>query len=98
MLRKNYSFHIYIMASMTGTLYTGITNNLARRVMEHKEGKIKGFTQKYSCKKLVYAEKYQYIHDALEREKEIKDWNRKKKEDLIKSINPHWKDLSNQIE
>ena len=64
------------MASSSGTLYVGVTDNLPRRVSEHKEGRIKGFTQKYSCKKLVYAEQHQYIYNALEREKEIKSWMR----------------------
>jgi putative endonuclease len=85
------------MASPSGTLYVGVTNDLSRRVAGHKEGTVEGFTKKYSCKKLVYAERHQYIHNALEREKEIKDWNRKKKEELIKSINPHWNDLSDKI-
>lgn len=72
MPRKEYNFYVYIMASSSGTLYVGVTNDLARRVTEYKEGKIEGFTKKYSCKKLVYAERHQYIHNALEREKEIR--------------------------
>lgn len=97
MPKKEYDSYVHIMASPIGTLCVGVTDNLLRRVAEHKEGRIKGFTQKYSCKKLIYAERHQYIRNALEREKEIKDWNRKKKEELIKSINPHWNDLSDQI-
>lgn len=97
MPRRRYDFYVYIMSSSSGTLYVGVTNNPARRVTEHKEGKVKGFSQKYSCKKLVYAEHHQYIYNALEREKEIKDWSRKKKEDLIKGTNPHWNDLSDLI-
>ena len=81
------------MASISGTLYIGVTNNLSKRVYEHKEGKIEGFTKKYGCKKLVYTEVYQDIREALGREKQLKRWNRKKKEELIKSQNPHWQDL-----
>lgn len=97
MQRKIYDFYVYIIASSTGTLYIGVTNNLARRVAEHREGRIEGFSKKYSCKKLVYYEQHQYIYNAIEREKEIKDWNRKRKEELIKSINPHWNDLGDKI-
>lgn len=85
------------MASFTGTLYVGVTDNLPRRVAEHEEGKIKGFTQKYGCRKLVYAENHRYIINAIEREKEIKLMMRYKKEELIKSINPEWKDLSDNF-
>jgi putative endonuclease len=83
------------MASSSGTLYVGMTNNLRRRVAEHKEGKSESFTQKYGCNKLVYCEEYRYVNNAIEREKEIKDWLRKRKEELIREINPHWNDLSN---
>ncbi|MDD3006504.1 MAG: GIY-YIG nuclease family protein [Candidatus Pacebacteria bacterium] len=97
MPRRKFDFYVYIMASSSGTLYIGVTNNPVRRITEHKEGAIKGFTQKYSCKKLVYAEQHRYIYNAIEREKEIKSWMRHKKEELIKSINPDWKDLSDQL-
>ncbi|MFA6897172.1 MAG: GIY-YIG nuclease family protein [Patescibacteria group bacterium] len=97
MPRRKYDFYVYIMASESGTLYVGVTNNPVRRVAEHKGGKIKGFSQKYFCKKLVYIEHHQYIYNALEREKEIKSWMRYKKEELIKSISSDWKDLSNQL-
>ena len=60
------------MASSTGTLYVGMTNNLIRRVEEHKIGKIEGFTKKYNCKKLVYYEECEYIYDSIEREKQLK--------------------------
>ncbi|MFA7169382.1 MAG: GIY-YIG nuclease family protein [Candidatus Paceibacterota bacterium] len=97
MPRRKFDFYVYIMTSSSGTLYVGVTNNLARRVSEHKEGKIKGFTEKYSCKKLVFVEHHQYVYNAIEREKEIKSWMRYKKEELIKSTNPDWKDLSDQL-
>ena len=86
-------YYIYIIASESGTLYIGLTNNLSRRVYEHKEGITKGFTKKYECKKLVYFEEYNDIHEAICREKQLKNWNRKKKENLIKIQNPQWIDL-----
>jgi len=85
------------MASASGTLYIGFTNHLQRRVLEHKEGKIEGFSKKYSCNKLVYYEHYQYVYDAMNREKEIKKWRREKKENLIKSLNPRWDDLYSEL-
>ena len=85
------------MASATGTLYIGMTNNLLRRVEEHRECKIEGFTKKYSCTKLIYYECVQYVNNAISREKQLKNWNRKKKQDLIATINPHWKDLYSEL-
>jgi putative endonuclease len=82
------------MASKSGTLYTGVTNNLERRVWEHRNNVIAGFTKKYSCHKLVYFEYFNSINDAIDREKQIKKWRREKKQNLIKTINPTWKDLS----
>ncbi len=75
-------------------LYTGVTNDLIRRVEEHKEGKVKGFTKKYKCTKLVFVESTPDAMSAIEREKEIKGWNRNKKNELVNSINPNWSDLS----
>lgn len=92
-MKRERIYYVYIVASLSGTLYIGITNNIIRRVWEHKEGIIKGFTEKYSCKKLVYYEECGDVCSAIEREKQLKKWNRKKKENLIKAINPHWKDL-----
>ena len=97
MNKKEYNFYVYIMASPSGTLYIGMTNNLIRRVAEHKEEKVEGFSKKYSCNKLVYYEHHQYVYNAIEREKEIKKWRREKKEALIKKINPHWKDLYGEL-
>lgn len=91
---SEYQFYTYIMASNSGTLYIGMTNNLQRRVQEHKSWKIEWFSKKYKCHKLVYFESTKYVSNAIEREKELKDWNRKKKEELIKTMNPTWKDLS----
>ena len=82
------------MASESGTLYLGVTNNLERRVCEHKSDLIEGFSKKYQCHRLVYFEEYEKIDQAIEREKQVKKWNRSKKESLINRINPGWKDLS----
>jgi len=87
-------YFVYIMANRSKTIYTGVTNDLERRVSEHKQGQIKGFTSRYNIKKLVYFESGFDIYAALSREKEIKGWLRKKKTALIESINPQWKDLS----
>jgi putative endonuclease len=92
-MKKDYNFYVYIMASQSGTIYVGFTNNILRRVYEHKRGGIDGFTKKYKCYKLVYYEHFTYVYNAMAREKEIKKWNRERKQDLIKSSNPHWDDL-----
>lgn len=87
-------YFVYIMASVSGTLYAGVTNDLARRVYEHKNNIIKGFTEKYACHKLVYFEDTSEIESAITREKQLKNWRRDKKEFLIRKMNPGWKDLS----
>ena len=79
MPKREYNFYVYIIASSSGTLYIGMTNNLIRRVAEHKEGKIEGFSKKYSCNKLVYYEHCEDVYTIIEREKEIKKWRREKK-------------------
>lgn len=90
-------YFVYIMASESGTLYVGMTNNLNRRVWEHKNGIIDGFTKKYGCHKLVYYDIGQDVNGTIAREKQIKNWNRKKKEKLIKINNPKWEDLSREM-
>ena len=75
-------------------LYIGVTNNIERRVQEHKSGLILGFTQRYNCNKLVYFETYSDINQALDREKQLKKWRRDKKDWLIKTLNPNLTDLS----
>ncbi len=87
-------YYVYIMASLSRRLYTGVTNNLARRVFEHKTKKVDGFTKRYHIGRLVYYETHRYILNAIRREKEIKGWRREKKIMLIESMNPAWKDLS----
>jgi len=87
-------YYIYILTNKKyGTLYIGITNNLLRRVYEHKNGAIKGFIKKYNLNKLVYFEQINDINSAILREKRLKKWNRAWKIELIESINPEWKDL-----
>jgi putative endonuclease len=87
-------YYIYIMANRkNGTLYTVVTNNLKRRVYEHKEGLIEGFTKKYNIKTLVYFESTCDVYFAIQREKRIKKWKRAWKIELIEKANPEWKDL-----
>ena len=92
------SYWLYILASKrNGTLYIGVTNNIARRVYEHKENLIKGFTQLYNITKLVYTEEFYNVNDAIHREKCIKKWNRGWKIKLIEEQNPSWNDLYESI-
>jgi putative endonuclease len=86
--------YIYILGSHTGTLYIGVTNNLYLRVMQHKEGTWEGFTAAYGCKRLLYFEGYEDIREAIAREKHLKGWRREKKLNLIRTINPEFKDLA----
>jgi putative endonuclease len=84
----------YIMASVTGTLYIGVTGRLEVRVQQHKVREIEGFAAKYKCTRLVYYERYGEVGLAIGREKQLKVWSRSKKIALIESVNPRWKDLS----
>ncbi len=88
------SFYVYIMAGKFRALYTGVTNNLERRVLEHKRKLIPGFTSKYNISRLVYFETFGDVRAAIRREKQIKGWLRAKKVALIVSNNPTWRDLS----
>jgi putative endonuclease len=85
-------YYVYIMASRSRVLYTGVTNDLARRVYEHRQSLIAGFTSKYRITRLVYFEEFADVRDAIEREKEIKGWVRAKKIRLIEERNPTWED------
>ena len=87
-------YYVYIMSSKSRTLYTGVTNNLRRRVYEHKHKLAPGFTAKYNITRLVYYEATSDIRSAITREKQIKGWLRAKKVALVESINPGWQDLS----
>ncbi len=89
---------IYIVTNKkNGTLYTGVTSNLIKRIYEHKEFLINGFTKQFDCKILVFYELYDTMELAIAREKQIKGGSRKRKLALIDSINPYWKDLYNDI-
>ena len=91
-------YYVYILASKrNGTLYTGVTNDLVRRVGEHKAGTNEGFTKRYKVDKLVYFESTNDVRDAIKREKQIKKWLRKWKVELVESKNPEWKDLYDEL-
>ncbi len=90
-------FYVYIMASTTGVIYVGLASDLVKRVWEHKNDLVDGFTKKYKCHKLVYYETGEDRDSVLEREKRIKKWRRDKKTRLIASVNPKWNDLYNNI-
>ena len=88
-------YYVYILTNWNNTvLYTGMTNNLERRLYEHKNKLVEGFTKKYNVYKLVYFESTGSAYAAIEREKQIKTWGKRKKTQLIETINPEWKDLS----
>ena len=87
-------YFVYILASKkNGTLYTGMTNSLRRRIPQHKEKLIPGFTQRYNVTQLVYFEEFVDVRDAIAREKKIKGWVRRKKIALIESLNPEWREI-----
>ena len=88
------TYCIYIMSNISKMLYVGVTNNLGKRVFEHKSRYITGYTRKYNLFKLVYFEPFSDIRDAIRREKQIKGWRRSRKVELIESVNPHWNDLA----
>ena len=91
--------YVYILSNKrNGTLYVGLTSNLVKRIFEHKEKVVNGFSAKYNLDLLVYYEEWWNIEEAIQREKQLKAGNRKKKLGLIESINPDWKDLSEYLE
>jgi len=90
------TYYIYIMASRSRVLYIGVTNDLARRVNEHKRGLDAGFTSKYRVTRLVYFEEFADIRDAIAREKAIKGWKRSRKITLVEARNPAWEDLARE--
>jgi putative endonuclease len=91
---RDHRYFVYMLASKPqGTLYIGVTNDLLRRVYEHREGLVPGFTRKYGVKMLVWYEEFGDIHDAIAQEKRMKRWQRDWKKNLIERDNPHWVDL-----
>ena len=86
-------YYVYILSSLSRKLYIGITNNLEKRIWEHKEGIVESFTKRYHINRLVYFEYTNAVYAAIEREKQLKKWRRLKKIKLIETMNPDWKDL-----
>jgi putative endonuclease len=92
------SFYVYILASeRNGTLYIGVTNDLPRRIAEHREGVVEGFTRRHGVKQLVHFEVLDGATNAIQREKQMKKWNRAWKLELIETHNPEWRDLFEEI-
>jgi len=87
------TYFVYILTNKSNTLYIGVTNNLEKRIWEHRNKIVKGFTEKYHISRLIYFEDYLNIHEAIAREKQLKNWSRKKKMLLIKMKNPMFKNL-----
>lgn len=97
-MEPGYNFWVYIITNRTHTvLYTGMTNDLARRTGEHREGIGAGFPTAFRCRKLIYYEHYRNDRDAIAREKQLKNWSRAKKIALIRTLSPNWNDLGTDI-
>ena len=88
------TYYVYILTSRSRTLYVGVTNNIKRRIWEHKQGEVQGFSRRYHIDNLVYVEAFGDVNAAIAREKQIKRWRREKKLRLIAGDNPEWRDLS----
>jgi len=93
-MRERKTYFVYILGSLSGTLYVGITSRPERRMWQHKQRVTDGFTSKYDVDRLLYWESFDDVRNAIEREKQLKGWRREKKIALIRSMNPHWEDLS----
>ncbi len=91
---REHKYFVYIVCSGSGTLYIGMTNNIERRVFEHRQGEIEGFSREYHCDRLVYYESFDDVHKAIGREKQLKGWRREKKIALIEAVYPRWADLA----
>lgn len=88
-------YHVYIITNQSrGTLYVGVTNDLARRLAEHRAGSFESFSKQYRLARLVYSEECPNIYDAIAREKQLKNWHRQWKVNLIETLNPEWKEMS----
>jgi putative endonuclease len=88
------TYYVYILTNKSGTLYAGVTGNLRERIWQHKSGLVAGFSKRYNITKLIYYECFSDVNSAIAREKQIKGWVRRRKLDLIASVNPEWDDLS----
>ena len=95
-MNREWHFWVYIMSSKSQRIYTGMTNDIERRVQEHKKGLVEGFTRRYRINRLVYFERFRYVGNAIHREKVIKGLNRAKRMALVEGMNPTWEDLSEQ--
>jgi putative endonuclease len=93
-MSADHSYFVYTLASRSRALYTGVTNNLERRILQHRSGEVSGFTARYRIHRLVHFEEFADIREAIQREKEIKGWRRSKKVAMIEAKNPAWTDLS----
>lgn len=95
MYKTIHQYYLYILTNKyNGTLYIGVTNNLERRMFEHKNKLVEGFTKQYNLSRLIYFETFQYVNDAIKREKNMKKWKRQWKIDLIQQENSNWSDSS----
>ena len=94
---KTHSYSVYIIASKSRVLYIGVTSNVEQRIYEHKNNLVDGFTKKYRCHRLVYYESFDEVLKAIDREKQLKRWNRAKKVCLIGRQNPTWEDLAAEL-
>ena len=95
---QDYNFWVYIVTNeQESVLYVGMTNDLARRITEHRAGEIPGFTADYRCSKLIYYEHCTDVPEAIAREKQLKKWSRSKKVALIATMNPRWNDLAREV-
>jgi putative endonuclease len=94
MPQRDYLFYVYILANRSRNLYIGLTNNLPKRVAQHREHRPATYTARYKIDRLVYYEQFGYVLNAIARETELKDWNRARKIALIEQTNPTWEDLS----
>lgn len=91
-------YYVYVLTNDSNkVMYIGITNNIGRRIYEHKNSLIDGFTKKYRIHKLVHCERYEDVKIAIQREKQLKGWRRSKKNALVETTNPEWKDISDRI-
>jgi len=96
-IMRDHNYYVYIMASLSRTIYVGVTNDLRRRVSEHKLGQTDGFTKRYRCNRLVWFEHTGHIEGAIIREKQLKSWRREKKFALVEACNPEWRDLADDL-
>ena len=95
---RDYNFWVYIVTNLhESVFYVGMTNDLARRVSEHRSGEVPGFTSAYRCRKLIYYEHRTDVQDATAREKQLKKWSRQKKLELIATLNSRWRDLAPEV-